>query len=114
VHQFARVGDLAFVAANAMVSRDVPPYCLVAGDRARLYGLNVTGLRRAGVSSEERRALRAAFRALFAGPGRRESAAALAQHELASVSRLARFVLESKRGVCRRAGGPLTPEDARD
>ncbi len=114
VHQFARVGDLAFIAANAMVSRDVPPYCLAAGDRARLYGLNVTGLRRAGMGPAERRALKAAFRALFGAGARREVAAALSSSDVDPVARLARFVLASTRGVCRRAGGPLTPEDDRE
>ena len=67
VHQFARIGELAFIAANAMVSQDVPPYCLAAGDHARLYGLNITGLRRAGFDADLRRTLARVFKALYAG-----------------------------------------------
>lgn len=101
VHQFARVGDLALVAANAMVSRDVPPYCIAAGDRATLRGLNATGLRRAGLSPEVRRALAAAYRALFRAGARRVAAEALADDPVAEVAALARFVLASPRGVAR-------------
>lgn len=117
VHQFARVGELAFVAANAMVSLDVPPFCLAAGDRARLYGLNVTGLRRAGLPADVRRALHAAFRRMFGGGGvPRAAAEALVGHSVEQVARLAAFVLESPRGVCRRAGPgrSLTPADTDD
>ena len=48
IHQYARVGDLAMVAAGAMVSQDVPPFCMVQGDRASPVGINVTGLKRHG------------------------------------------------------------------
>lgn len=101
VHQFARVGDLALLAANAMVSLDVPPFCIAAGDRARLRGLNTTGLRRAGFSPELRLELERAWRALFRRPGRLATAEALRAHPVEPVARLARFVLESPRGVTR-------------
>ena len=49
IAQRVRVGESAFVAAGAMVERDVPPFCIVQGDRARVRALNVVGLRRRGV-----------------------------------------------------------------
>ncbi len=105
VHQFARVGDLALVAANAMVSRDVPPYCIAAGDRATARGLNTTGLRRAGLDAETRMALKRAFRSIMRGgesaDGRRAAAEALLSASLAEVRHLAAFVLAAKRGVIR-------------
>lgn len=64
IHQFVRIGELAFIAAGALVSGDVPPYCLAAGDRARLYGLNIIGLRRSGFSAELRHLLKRAYRQL--------------------------------------------------
>lgn len=67
VHQHVRVGALAFVAGGAMVVQDVPPFCTVQGDRARLAGLNSVGLKRAGRSAAEIAALRRAYRALFLG-----------------------------------------------
>ncbi len=105
VHQFARVGRLAFVAANAMVSRDVPPFCLAAGDRARLLGLNVTGLRRAGIGAAGRAALKAAYRALLLQPGRAEAAARLTADGDPNVAALAAFVAASPRGVTRAGRG---------
>jgi UDP-N-acetylglucosamine acyltransferase len=62
---FVRIGEGAFIAAGAMVEIDVPPFVIVAGDRARVRALNGVGLRRQGVPDVSRRALAAAFRALF-------------------------------------------------
>ena len=41
VHQFSRIGAHAIVAAGSKVAQDVPPYSMVAGDRARLVGSHV-------------------------------------------------------------------------
>lgn len=105
VHQFARIGDLALVAANAMVSRDVPPYCIAAGDRATARGLNSTGLRRAGLDADTRLALKRAFREIMRGAGdsggRRAAARALQASSVPEVRALATFVLAAKRGVVR-------------
>jgi UDP-N-acetylglucosamine acyltransferase len=48
VHQFCRVGRLAMIAGNEGISRDLPPFCLVRHSR-RVCGLNLVGLRRAGL-----------------------------------------------------------------
>lgn len=63
--QFVRIGEGAFVAAGAMVERDVPPYVIVQGDRARVRALNVVGLRRMGVPESSIRELRRVFRDLY-------------------------------------------------
>jgi UDP-N-acetylglucosamine acyltransferase len=65
VAQFVRVGQSAFVAAGAMCERDVPPFVIVQGDRARVRALNVVGLRRRGVPEPSIAALQRAFRELF-------------------------------------------------
>ncbi len=104
VHQFVHVGESALCAAGAMVSLDVPPYCMVAGDRARLHGLNVVGLRRRGVSSDTVRALKRAYRTLFTGGLAWRDAVLQARATLAHVPEVARllaFVEGSRRGVCR-------------
>jgi UDP-N-acetylglucosamine acyltransferase len=107
VHQYVRVGESALCAAGAMVSQDVPPFCTAAGDRARLRGLNLVGLRRRGFSVDAVVALKRAYRALF-GPGRTVSARrdALARiretlGHVPEVGRLVDFVAESERGVSR-------------
>lgn len=53
IHQFVRLGSFSLIAAGAMVTKDVPPYCVVQGDRARLVGLNRVGLKRRGYSPQE-------------------------------------------------------------
>jgi UDP-N-acetylglucosamine acyltransferase len=65
VAPFVRIGEGAFIAAGAMVEIDVPPFVIVAGDRARVRALNRIGLRRQGVPDVSRLALGAAFRAIF-------------------------------------------------
>ena len=61
VHQFCRIGRLAFVGGGSTITTEVPPFCLVWG-RNQLAGLNVIGMRRAGVSREEITTIRRAFR----------------------------------------------------
>jgi UDP-N-acetylglucosamine acyltransferase len=66
VAQHARIGESAFVAAMSACERDVPPFVIVQGDRARVRGINVVGLRRRGVPEESVAALRRAARKLWA------------------------------------------------
>lgn len=67
IAQHLRVGQGAFVAAGAMCERDVPPFVIVQGDRARVRALNVVGLERRDVPASSIAALRRAFAAVF-GP----------------------------------------------
>src|SRR5690349_8879839 len=80
IHQFVRIGKLAMLGAGAMVPNDVPPFMLAWGDRARLNGLNLVGLRRRGYASESISALKQAYRDLFdSGLPFKEQVAALTQ-----------------------------------
>jgi len=65
VHQFCRIGTMAMIAGGAMVVQDVPPFCMVHGDRATPNGLNVVGLRRAGVTGEQLTAIKSMYRLLY-------------------------------------------------
>ncbi len=65
VAQFVRVGESAFVAAGAMVERDVPPFCIVQGDRARVRAVNRVGLERRGVPRDSIAEIERVFRAIF-------------------------------------------------
>ena len=69
VHQFCRIGAHAIIGLNTAVVQDVIPYGSASGDRARLIGLNVAGLRRRDFSRADIQALRAAYRLLFAEEG---------------------------------------------
>jgi len=69
VHQFVRIGPHAFVGGMSGVEFDVIPYGSVVGNRARLSGLNIIGLKRRGFSRDQIHTLRSAYRMLFAEEG---------------------------------------------
>ena len=69
VHQFVRIGHNAMIGGMSGVEHDVIPYGLVMGERARLHGLNMVGLKRAGFEREEIQSLRQAYQSLFAANG---------------------------------------------
>lgn len=68
IHQFCRIGERAMIGGCAAVPMDVIPYGSAMGNHARLAGLNIIGLKRAGLTRERIHTLRAAFGELF-GPG---------------------------------------------
>ena len=65
VHQFVRVGDNAFLGGCSAFVGDVIPYAIAVGNRASLRGLNIIGLKRAGLPRSEIYLLRKAYRAIF-------------------------------------------------
>ena len=69
LHQFVRIGRAAMVGGVSGVEADVIPFGSVIGNRARLAGLNLIGLRRRGVDKPRLHTIRAAFRTLFGGDG---------------------------------------------
>lgn len=69
VHQFVRIGHDAFIGGMTAIVGDVIPYGMAAGNRARLRGLNVVGLRRSGRSASELGRMREAYRTIFGGEG---------------------------------------------
>lgn len=104
VHQFARVGRHAMVGGMTGVEHDVIPYGSVTGNRARLQGLNIVGLKRRGFEREQIHELRNAYRLLFAPEGtmveRLEDVAKLfSENEL--VMEIIRFIrANSSRAIC--------------
>lgn len=101
VHQFVRVGRLAILRGLSKTSRDVPPFCVMDGTHT-VRAINRVGLRRAGFSAAQIRALQNAFMVLF---GRaRNLRMALAELESEPVSAEVRYLIDfirtSKRGVC--------------
>jgi len=69
VHQYVRIGKHAMIGGVSGVDKDVIPYALVMGNRARLNGLNIVGLRRRGFSRDDIRSLRTAYGLLFSQGG---------------------------------------------
>lgn len=107
VHQRSRIGRCAMLAGGAKVAQDVPPFTIAQGDRARLFGLNIVGLRRRGFRLETLQALRGAYRELF--QQNQPLRVALEQvrevyADIDEVQELVRFIESSRRGICRSAG----------
>jgi UDP-N-acetylglucosamine acyltransferase len=69
VHQFVRIGRHAMIGGMSGVERDVIPYGLVMGDRARLTGVNIIGMQRRGFSRDDIQGLRTAYQFLFSADG---------------------------------------------
>jgi len=104
VHQFCRIGTRAMIGGGSMVVQDVPPYCLVQGDRAAPVGLNMVALRRAGFSADALRDLKAMYRMVFSENLTVEDAMIRIETDIApSPERqvFVEFLRLSERGVCR-------------
>ncbi len=102
IHQFVKVGSHAFVGGASRISQDVPPYCRVAGNPSKLYGLNSVGLERRGFSTETRALLKRAYRILFLSKERLSAALDTAREEVGGtpeVDALLDFIAGSERGV---------------
>jgi UDP-N-acetylglucosamine acyltransferase len=104
IHQFVRIGTGAILGAGSMVSKDVPPYCNATGDRAKLHGLNLEGLKRRGFDKTVIALLRKAYRIVFQSALRTEDALKKIREELPAIpeiEKFASFIAQSGRGVCR-------------
>jgi UDP-N-acetylglucosamine acyltransferase len=65
IHQFVRVGALSIIGGCSKVVQDIPPYSTCDGHPARVYGLNIVGLRRNNIPKEAIECLGRAFKILF-------------------------------------------------
>jgi UDP-N-acetylglucosamine acyltransferase len=65
VHQFCKIGAHAFIANNAAVNRDVPPYVIAVGQPATPHSVNSEGLKRRDFTADQIRNIRAAYRTLY-------------------------------------------------
>lgn len=104
IHQFVRVGDFAFVGGKSAVVKDIPPYVIAAGDRARLRGLNRVGLKRHGFTPETLDVLKRAYRIVFRiGLTLNEALERVKAElpDLPEVKLFIEFLESSKRGVTR-------------
>lgn len=111
VHQFCRIGRLAMVAGNAKVVQDCLPFVISDGHPARAVGLNVVGLRRAGLGAAELRRLKEAYRLLLhSGLGLEAALERLAQIRDPLVDEMVGFVRASKRGFAHAPKGASVPD----
>ena len=101
-HQFTRIGRLAMVSALSAINKDVPPFMICGGRPGVIQGINVVGMRRAGISQAVRSEIKEAYRLLYRS-GLNVSQALEEVHQnlkSAEARELAEFISKSKRGIC--------------
>ncbi len=111
-HQFVRVGDYSFVGGMSVVLKDISPFSISSGSPCRLSGLNTIGLRRKGISSEDRMAIKSAYKQIFLKSNAMKANAEEIVSDNKYVNMLRDFVLtNSKRGITP-ANTKITVDDA--
>lgn len=104
IYQFCRIGEHAFCGVNTYCVQDVPPYTLVAGNKATTHGINVRGIRGRGFTKAEITELKRAYRIIYrSGHTLRGALDEIEskQWDSAHVGKLVDFIRAAKRGVIR-------------
>jgi UDP-N-acetylglucosamine acyltransferase len=104
VHQFVRIGKLAIVGGCSKVVQDIPPFCTADGHPARIFGLNLVGLRRNNFERKTIKELDQAFKVLFdSGVALKKGIEKLAEKKSScpEVAYLLNWLKNSSRGVIR-------------
>jgi UDP-N-acetylglucosamine acyltransferase len=104
VHQFSRIGAHCIIGGASGVAKDIPPYTMANGNHARLFGLNLIGLKRRNFPEETITALNKAYRIIFRSRLLLDAAIKKVEDEVENfpeVQHFIQFIKESKRGVCR-------------
>jgi UDP-N-acetylglucosamine acyltransferase len=63
-HQFMHIGRLVMVQGSSAFGKDLPPF-VIAAERNSVFGVNVVGLRRVGLSVKDRDEIKAAFKLVY-------------------------------------------------
>ena len=103
IHQYSRIGRLVMVGGNTRVNSDLPPYFLYTDFNVAAHGLNLVGLKRAGFTADDTKALKAAYRLLYRSGLKLEEALRRIEAEIPTehTRHLVSFIRASKRGICR-------------
>ena len=101
-HQFMHIGRLVMVQGSSAFGKDLPPF-VVAAERNSVFGLNIIGLRRAGISAKDREEIKAAFKLIYLSG--LNTSQALKKAEAMAFGSPAREFLDfiagaKKRGIC--------------
>lgn len=103
IHQFVRLGKFAIVGGCSKVVQDIPPFSTCDGHPARVYGLNLVGLKRANFTSQTLRDLKRAFKILFFSELVKSTAVQEVKKQITpspEIDHLLQFVQTSQRGLC--------------
>ncbi len=104
VHQFTRIGAYCMIGGFSGVAQDVIPFMIASGERAKLYGPNVIGLKRQGFSDETINILKKTYKILFREKNTLARAIEKLQQELPAIKEIQHiidFIGKSERGICR-------------
>ncbi|MDH5559938.1 MAG: acyl-ACP--UDP-N-acetylglucosamine O-acyltransferase [Deltaproteobacteria bacterium] len=104
VHQFCRIGEYAITGGQSMITQDVVPYVIAAGNRAKIHGVNIIGLERKGFSPGEIAQVNSAYRLFFKSGLTKDEALNKIQDEIKNsktIDLFIQFIKNSERGVCR-------------
>ncbi|MBI1912343.1 MAG: acyl-ACP--UDP-N-acetylglucosamine O-acyltransferase [Deltaproteobacteria bacterium] len=104
IHQHVRIGAYCIIGGASAVSKDIPPYVMAVGNRAKLYRLNTVGLRRQGFSKEELDEIKTSYNIIFRSSLRLNEAFETLEKELPGSTHAKRFIdfiKGSKRGIAR-------------
>ncbi len=104
VHQLCTIGEHSFCGVSTFCIQDIPPYMLVAGNKAITHGINIRGLRRRGFNKDEIAELKRAYKVIYRS-GHTVQAALTEldsrEWETPHIKSLSDFIRNSKRGVIR-------------
>jgi UDP-N-acetylglucosamine acyltransferase len=104
IHQFCRVGEYAITGGQSMITQDVVPFSIAAGNRAKMSGINYIGLDRRGFSTADVEIINQAYKIFFKSGLTKDAALAKLREEFPSsdhITLLISFIESSERGVCR-------------
>ena len=104
VHQFTQIGQYSFAAMGSAITQDIPPFIMVGGKPTRPHGINSVGMERNGISAEDIRLIRNAYKIIYKMNLRLEDAIEQIE-ELAGDSRelsdMVSFLRNVRRGILR-------------
>jgi len=106
-HQFCRIGQFTALAPFSAIRQDLPPFCIFSGKPAGFAGLNVIGLKRAGLSKDNINNLKHAAKLLYQDklllPAIEELATQEPWGQDPYVQHFITFIKTSSRGISRKA-----------
>jgi len=104
IHQFTRIGAHCIIGGASAVTKDIPPFVMASGNFAKLYGLNMIGLKRRGFPDETIGAIKEAYRIVFRSSLLLSAAIKKVEEvveDLPEVRQFLDFIRKSERGICR-------------
>lgn len=115
VHQFCRIGRLAMVGSMAFISKDLPPFCIApSSQNSFVAGLNLVGLRRAGLNAAQRAQIKQAFSTLYRSGLNTSQARETLRADTGNpfAAEFADFIDRATRGLCRPSFDTADASDA--